>query len=88
MFWSVQESSIDGEEHCLNDEQGVADEPGDAESDKLEGHGIRLLFLILLLYILQIHCVYILIYYLVIFSFLINSSIYSNLIYILYKYRH
>ncbi len=40
MFWSVQESSIDGEEHCLNDEQGVADEPGAAESDKLEGHGI------------------------------------------------
>uniref|UniRef100_A0A8C2B266 Rho GTPase activating protein 45 n=1 Tax=Cyprinus carpio TaxID=7962 RepID=A0A8C2B266_CYPCA len=35
-----QESSIDGEEHCLNDEQGVADEPGAAESDKLEGHGI------------------------------------------------
>uniref|UniRef100_A0A8C2GS16 Rho GTPase activating protein 45 n=1 Tax=Cyprinus carpio TaxID=7962 RepID=A0A8C2GS16_CYPCA len=31
-----QESSIDGEEHCLNDEQGVADEPGAAESDKLE----------------------------------------------------
>uniref|UniRef100_A0A8C2E6M7 Rho GTPase activating protein 45 n=1 Tax=Cyprinus carpio TaxID=7962 RepID=A0A8C2E6M7_CYPCA len=40
MFWSVQESSIDGEEHCLNDEQAVADEPGAAESDKLEGHGI------------------------------------------------
>uniref|UniRef100_A0A8C1RL61 Rho GTPase activating protein 45 n=1 Tax=Cyprinus carpio TaxID=7962 RepID=A0A8C1RL61_CYPCA len=35
-----QESSIDGEEHCLNDEQAVADEPGAAESDKLEGHGI------------------------------------------------
>uniref|UniRef100_A0A9J7ZP68 Minor histocompatibility protein HA-1 n=1 Tax=Cyprinus carpio carpio TaxID=630221 RepID=A0A9J7ZP68_CYPCA len=33
-----QESSIDGEEHCLNDEQAVADEPGAAESDKLEGH--------------------------------------------------
>uniref|UniRef100_A0A8C2E826 Rho GTPase activating protein 45 n=1 Tax=Cyprinus carpio TaxID=7962 RepID=A0A8C2E826_CYPCA len=32
--------SIDGEEHCLNDEQAVADEPGAAESDKLEGHGI------------------------------------------------
>ncbi|KTF92276.1 hypothetical protein cypCar_00042537, partial [Cyprinus carpio] len=32
-----QESSID-EEHCSNDEQGVTDEPGAAESDKLEGH--------------------------------------------------
>lgn len=39
MFWSVQQSSIE-EEHCLNDEQRVTDEPGDAESDKLEGHGI------------------------------------------------
>ncbi|XP_073699992.1 rho GTPase-activating protein 45-like isoform X2 [Garra rufa] len=33
-----QQSSIDEEEHCLNDEQGVTDEPGTAESDKLEGH--------------------------------------------------
>ncbi|XP_059425423.1 rho GTPase-activating protein 45-like isoform X3 [Carassius carassius] len=33
-----QESSIDGEEHCMNDEQGVADEPGAAETDKLESH--------------------------------------------------
>lgn len=37
-----QESSLDGEEHCLNDaeDQGDVDELGNAESDKIEGQEI------------------------------------------------
>nr|XP_055073150.1 rho GTPase-activating protein 45 isoform X2 [Misgurnus anguillicaudatus] len=37
-----QESSIDGEENCLNDaeDQGVVDKHNSAESDKMEGHEI------------------------------------------------
>lgn len=49
MFWSVQQCSI--EEHCLNDEQRITDEPGAAESDKLEGHGISFQYFILIYYI-------------------------------------
>uniref|UniRef100_A0A8C2ILU6 Rho GTPase activating protein 45 n=1 Tax=Cyprinus carpio TaxID=7962 RepID=A0A8C2ILU6_CYPCA len=65
MIWSVQESSID-EEHCSNDEQGVTDEPGAAESDKLEGHGITLHTFIPNI-IVQKRCEYMVLIYLLIF---------------------
>ncbi|XP_077082514.1 rho GTPase-activating protein 45 isoform X2 [Siphateles boraxobius] len=35
---SLQQQSSIEEEHCLNDEQRITDEPDAAESDKLEGH--------------------------------------------------
>ncbi|CAM4656781.1 hypothetical protein PO909_027343 [Leuciscus waleckii] len=35
---SLQQQCSIEEEHCLNDEQRITDEPGAAESDKLEGH--------------------------------------------------
>uniref|UniRef100_A0A8C2PSW0 Rho GTPase activating protein 45 n=1 Tax=Cyprinus carpio TaxID=7962 RepID=A0A8C2PSW0_CYPCA len=59
------ESSID-EEHCSNDEQGVTDEPGAAESDKLEGHGITLHTFIPNI-IVQKRCEYMVLIYLLIF---------------------
>uniref|UniRef100_A0A8C1L5G5 Rho GTPase activating protein 45 n=1 Tax=Cyprinus carpio TaxID=7962 RepID=A0A8C1L5G5_CYPCA len=66
----VCEGSID-EEHCSNDEQGVTDEPGAAESDKLEGHGITLhTFIpnIIGLHCSKAACVFFFFYYLLIFS--------------------